>query len=198
VKKKWSKKWYKFGSSLCRTFSKGGKGLAPPFLKVDKRLILFKEIYTLVLIMKPTLQPVLALINANERDQYIQFFEEDHKYLITFEPDVKYTSVTTWNHKHFTEFNADAVIESMMKGKGWKEGHKYWGLTSDQIKAQWNANGSSVSSGSTVKAVVKAEIVSDLIKGDKVIAFKMKRRKGFRKKHGHRTQYTHIKVTAIA
>ncbi len=59
-------------------------------------------------------------------------------------------------------------------------------------------NGSSVSSGSTVKAVVKAEIVSDLVKGDKVIAFKMKRRKGFRKKHGHRTQYTHIKVTAIA
>ena len=28
------------------------------------------------------------------------------------------------------------------------------------------------------------------IKGDKVIAFKQKRRKGFRKKHGHRTQYT--------
>ncbi len=53
-----------------------------------------------------------------------------------------------------------------------------------------------VSSG--VKATVKAEIISDLVKGEKVIAFKMKRRKGFRKKHGHRTQYTHIKVTAIA
>jgi len=52
--------------------------------------------------------------------------------------------------------------------------------------------------GSDVKTVVKAEIISDLVKGDKVIAFKMKRRKGFRKKHGHRTQYTHIKVTAIA
>lgn len=52
--------------------------------------------------------------------------------------------------------------------------------------------------GTDVKAVVKAEIVSDLVKGDKVIAFKMKRRKGFRKKHGHRTQYTQIKVTAIA
>jgi large subunit ribosomal protein L21 len=48
------------------------------------------------------------------------------------------------------------------------------------------------------KAVVKAEIVSDLVKGEKVIAFKMKRRKGFRKKRGHRTQYTHLKVTAIA
>ena len=51
---------------------------------------------------------------------------------------------------------------------------------------------------SDIKVVVKAEIISDLIKGEKVIAFKMKRRKGFRKKHGHRTQYTHIKVTGIA
>ncbi len=59
-------------------------------------------------------------------------------------------------------------------------------------------NGDTVVSGANVKAVVKAEILSDLVKGDKVIAFKMKRRKGFRKKHGHRTQYTHIKVTAIA
>ena len=52
--------------------------------------------------------------------------------------------------------------------------------------------------GPDVKAVVKAEIISDLVKGDKVIAFKMKRRKGFRKKHGHRTHYTHIKVIGIA
>ena len=59
-------------------------------------------------------------------------------------------------------------------------------------------NGNSITSGAGVQAVVKAEIISDLVKGDKVIAFKMKRRKGFRKKHGHRTQYTHIKVTAIA
>lgn len=48
------------------------------------------------------------------------------------------------------------------------------------------------------KVVVKAEIVNELVKGDKVIAFKMKRRKGFRKKHGHRTQYTQIKITEIA
>lgn len=48
------------------------------------------------------------------------------------------------------------------------------------------------------KVTVKAEIVNELVKGDKVIAFKMKRRKGFRKKHGHRTQYTHIKITEIA
>jgi large subunit ribosomal protein L21 len=55
----------------------------------------------------------------------------------------------------------------------------------------------SVAAGSAVKAVVKAEIL-DHVKGDTVIAFKHKRRKGFRKKKGHRTQYTKIKVTAIA
>ena len=59
-------------------------------------------------------------------------------------------------------------------------------------------NAGSLTIGSNVKAVVKAEIISDLIQGDKVIAFKMKRRKGFRKKHGHRTHYTHIKVIDIA
>jgi large subunit ribosomal protein L21 len=48
------------------------------------------------------------------------------------------------------------------------------------------------------KATVKAEITNDLVQGDKVIAFKMKRRKGFRKKHGHRTHYTQIKIENIA
>jgi large subunit ribosomal protein L21 len=55
----------------------------------------------------------------------------------------------------------------------------------------------SLAVGGDVKATVKAEIV-DHIKGDKVIAFKMKRRKGFRKKHGHRTQYTKIRISEIA
>ncbi len=59
-------------------------------------------------------------------------------------------------------------------------------------------NDGNLTAGTDVKVVVKAEIVADLVKGDKVIAFKMKRRKGFRKKRGHRTQYTQIKVTAIA
>jgi ATP-dependent exoDNAse (exonuclease V) beta subunit len=36
-----------------------------------------------------------------------------------------------------------------MKGKGWKEGHKYWGLTPEQIKAQWNSNKDAVSGAGT-------------------------------------------------
>jgi large subunit ribosomal protein L21 len=58
-------------------------------------------------------------------------------------------------------------------------------------------NEGKLSIGSAVKGAVKAEIIGQ-VQGDKVIAFKMKRRKGFRKKHGHRTQYTKIKVTGIA
>jgi large subunit ribosomal protein L21 len=44
---------------------------------------------------------------------------------------------------------------------------------------------------------VRAEIV-DQVQGDKVIAYKQKRRKGFRKKHGHRTHYTKIRISEIA
>jgi large subunit ribosomal protein L21 len=58
-------------------------------------------------------------------------------------------------------------------------------------------NDNTLSAGADVKATVKAEILGH-IKGDKVIAFKMKRRKGFRKKHGHRTHYTKIRINDIA
>jgi large subunit ribosomal protein L21 len=59
-------------------------------------------------------------------------------------------------------------------------------------------NAGTLSVGNAVNAVVKAEIVNELVQGDKIIAFKMKRRKGFRKKHGHRTHYTQIKIESIA
>jgi large subunit ribosomal protein L21 len=59
-------------------------------------------------------------------------------------------------------------------------------------------NDGKFSFGKDAKANVKAEIVNELVKDEKVIAFKMKRRKGFRKKHGHRTQLTKIKIESIA
>ena len=54
-----------------------------------------------------------------------------------------------------------------------------------------------LSVGSALKTKVKAEIL-DHVKGETVIAYKQKRRKGFHKKKGHRTAYTRIKVTNIA
>ena len=59
-------------------------------------------------------------------------------------------------------------------------------------------NGGTVAIGADVKASITAEVLNNFVQGDKVIAFKMKRRKGFRKKHGHRTQYTQIKIESIA
>ena len=51
--------------------------------------------------------------------------------------------------------------------------------------------------GSDLKsAKVSAKIVSHL-KGDKVIIFKKKRRKGYQKKNGHRQQFTKIEITGI-
>ena len=51
--------------------------------------------------------------------------------------------------------------------------------------------------GSDLKsAKVSATILSHL-KGDKVIIFKKKRRKGYKKKNGHRQQFTKIEITGI-
>lgn len=43
---------------------------------------------------------------------------------------------------------------------------------------------------------IEAEVLAHK-KDDKVIAFKMKRRKGFRKKKGHRTLFSNIKILSI-
>ena len=99
--------------------------------------------------MKSILNNVLCIRNAHPRDKHIKFFEEDHKYIIDLEPNIKYTSVTTWIHKHFEKFDADKIITKMMSGTGWKEGHRYWGKTADEIKAQWNSNKDFVSGAGT-------------------------------------------------
>jgi len=98
---------------------------------------------------KSVLHSVLQNTNAHPRDQNIQFFEEGHKYIIKTDPGSKYTSVTTWNHSHFPHFDADDIIKKMMSGKSWKEGHKYWGLTPEQIKLLWDTNKNQVSGAGT-------------------------------------------------
>jgi hypothetical protein len=84
----------------------------------------------------------LSQKNAHDQDQYIQFFEDGHKYVIT--PNVEcipYISVTTFNHTHFAKFDADLVINNIMNGKNWNSQNKYWGQTPQQIKKQWSDSG---------------------------------------------------------
>jgi large subunit ribosomal protein L21 len=45
-------------------------------------------------------------------------------------------------------------------------------------------------------ARVTAEVIGE-VKGPKVIAFRFKRRKGVRRKRGHRERYTQVKITDI-
>ena len=74
------------------------------------------------------------------------------------------------------------------------------GNTGDKVEftdVLFTDNDGQVAVGQDVKAKVSAEILGER-QGDKVIAFKMKRRKGFRKKRGHRTLYTQIKINKIA
>jgi large subunit ribosomal protein L21 len=54
-----------------------------------------------------------------------------------------------------------------------------------------------LSLGSAISVKVQAEIVHH-VQGDKVIAYKQKRRKGFRKKKGHRTLFSKIRISDIA
>lgn len=95
------------------------------------------------------LQSVLSKRNAHVRDKHIQFFEEDHTYKIMCDQDSKYTSVTTWIHQHFEQFDSDSIISSMMTKKSWKPGNKYWGMTPDEIKKQWSDSGKVASGAGT-------------------------------------------------
>lgn len=91
---------------------------------------------------------VLAVNNPHVRDRFIEFFEDGHKYIITNDT-CNYTSVTTINHTHFPKFNEDDIIKNMMNGKNWKEGNKYWGLTPEQIKQQWDTTRKNASESGT-------------------------------------------------
>lgn len=80
----------------------------------------------------------LANKNPHERDSHITFDEGPHIY--TIDGDSDYTSVTTWNHSHFPHFDADKIIDKMMKSRNWTNS-KYFGMTPEQIKKLWKKNG---------------------------------------------------------
>lgn len=46
-------------------------------------------------------------------------------------------------------------------------------------------------------AKIVCEVLRPLVKGDKVIVFRMKRRKSERKRNGHREQFTEIQIKEI-
>ena len=61
-----------------------------------------------------------------------------------------------------------------------------------------DANGKVTVGAPTVEnAAVTAEVIESERKDKKVIIFKMKRRKGYRNKNGHRQRHSIVKITDI-
>ena len=79
--------------------------------------------------------------------------------------------------------------------------HRLEGKQGDKIEfsdVYLKADGEKISVGTpTLKSKVSATIIEHL-KGDKVIVFKKKRRKGYQKKNGHRQYLTKISIDSIS
>lgn len=76
--------------------------------------------------------------NPHPRDALIEFDAGPHKY--TCAGEANYTSVTTWNHSHFKQFDADAIITKMMANERTWPKSPYYGKTREEIKAGWDKN----------------------------------------------------------
>lgn len=82
---------------------------------------------------------MLAKINVHPRDQLIIFDEGPHIYTVLDDLESKYVSCTTFIHHFFHEFNADLIINKMMKSSKWNQ-NRYFGMTANQIKQSWEHN----------------------------------------------------------
>lgn len=69
-------------------------------------------------------------------------------------------------------------------------------VTFDQVLLVSNNDTITVGTPTVAKAIVEATVVAH-VKGDKIHIFKYKRRKGFRRKQGHRQQFTQILIDSI-
>lgn len=70
-------------------------------------------------------------------------------------------------------------------------------VTFDRILLVSGDSGVQVGAPTVEGASVSAEVLAH-VKGDKVIVFKKKRRKGYKVKNGHRQPYTQIKLGALS
>lgn len=138
----------------------------------------------------------LANLHPHERDAFISFEESSHIYTISVNGinDSGFTSVTTWNHQHFAEFNADEIISKMMNSRKWSQS-KYYGMTADEIKAQWEANRvQAAEAGTKLHADIeiyynRGEVENDSVEYQQFLAFDEMRRRRFPELEPFRTEW---------
>ncbi|HHH31268.1 MAG TPA: 50S ribosomal protein L21 [Polyangiaceae bacterium] len=69
-------------------------------------------------------------------------------------------------------------------------------ISFDQVLLVGGGDATKVGTPTVEGATVKAQITAQN-RGKKIVVFKMKRRKNYRRKNGHRQPYTQIKITGI-
>lgn len=84
-----------------------------------------------------------ARINAHPRDKQIKFYDrlgdEEHVYVIEG-TDRRPTSVTTLIKSYFPQFDQNAVVDKYYERWQTQGHHKYYGLSKQAIKDQWEQN----------------------------------------------------------
>jgi hypothetical protein len=91
---------------------------------------------------------MLVVKNPHTRDQYITFEEGPHIY--TVHGDSSFTSVTTWNHSHFSGFNGEKAVENILRSKKRNDPtYPYYGMTKEEILEKWKSSGKEASLAGT-------------------------------------------------
>lgn len=107
----------------------------------------------------------LAEKHTHPRDAHVTFYEQGHVYEIDGSSE-GITSVTTLVKQFARPFDADKVIRKIRAGKHYGPGHKYYGLTDDEIKTQWKTTGEDAATQGThmhaqIEAVYNGEEVDE-------------------------------------
>ncbi|MCH5319181.1 MAG: 50S ribosomal protein L21 [Paramuribaculum sp.] len=89
---------------------------------------------------------------------------------------------------------ADKYLYVNYLGEGIKEGDK---VEFDRVLLTENDGAVNVGAPTVEGAKIVCEVLTPLVKGDKVIVFKKKRRKGYRRKNGHRQYFTKVLVKEV-
>lgn len=111
----------------------------------------------------------LGVTNAHPRDAHIEFFDENHIYVVDGRDD--FVSCTTFVHSFARSFDADKVVANMVRNDATTRGMlfrdlaappeevapdyrmrkgKYAGMTASEIKALWQHNGELASQAGTI------------------------------------------------
>ncbi len=100
-------------------------------------------------------EPVLGTLeylywkNLHHRDKFVSFEEGPHIYTIHGKRGES-TSVTTWVHQHFPNFDSEGIVNRILKSPKWSNDpeYKYYKMSKEDILASWKKNtDNSTSSG---------------------------------------------------